>query len=87
MFRGKMWLIGQLSVPSDRSVSIHNHGCRTAKMLLAGWLIDRLLVRIDFYGVIVGAMTHNGSEIRPLHCWRPIKGQRSIKRMVFCPSF
>ncbi len=37
-------------------------------MLLAGWLIDRLWVKIDFCGVVVGAMTHNGSEIRPLRC-------------------
>ena len=57
--------------------------CGIAKTPVAGWL----LVKIDFYGVIVGAMTHNGGEIRPLRCWRPIKGQRSIQRMVFCPSF
>lgn len=37
-------------------------------MLLAGWLIDRLLVKIDFCGGDVGAMTHNGREIRPLPC-------------------
>ncbi len=36
MFRGKMWLIGQLSVPNDRSVSIHIDGCWMVKMLLAG---------------------------------------------------
>ena len=58
MFRGKMWLIGQLSVPIDRPVAMDGQDA----------VGGMLLVKIDFYGVIVGAVTHNGSEIRPLNC-------------------
>ncbi len=43
-------------------------------------------MKIDFYGVVVGAMTHNGSEIRPLDRWLSIEGQRSMSRSSFCPE-
>jgi hypothetical protein len=43
-----------------------------------------LLVKIDFYGVVVGAMTHNGSEIRPLDCLLYIAFPQSMSRSSFC---